>query len=133
MESHTPDQAFLTVIVLNGRERERIRHSMATTYNWHGASGRRYEYYAHAIGTTSFNDVPGNYIFAKHSDSGSASTLYIGQTTSLRDRITASHEKWPCVTRNGVTHIHQHVNSNAANRLSEEQDLIQAASPPCND
>ena len=28
--------------------------------------------------------------------------LYIGQTESFRNRLTASHEKWPCAVENNV-------------------------------
>ena len=36
---------------------------------WHGLSGRQYQYYIYSIGTT-FNAVPGNYIFAREVSPG---------------------------------------------------------------
>ena len=104
---------------------------MATT-TWIGASGARYTYEIHPVGTR-FNAVPANYIFAKLLTTGRSSALYIGQTDNLKERITPSHHKWPCAEQNGMTHIHVHRNASAAARLAEEQDLLNGMSPVCND
>ncbi|MCG8561525.1 MAG: hypothetical protein MI824_17130 [Hyphomicrobiales bacterium] len=98
---------------------------------WKGQSGRQYKYYVHDLDTR-WKDAPGNYIFAKKSGQGWVA-IYVGETESLRDRIP-NHEKWSCARRNGVTHIHAHVNNGGmAKRREEEDDLIAAHDPPCNE
>ena len=101
--------------------------------NWQGASGSTYTYWVADAGR-GFKDEPGNYIFAKETSQGRWTALYIGQTGSLRDRLTSSHEKWSCAKSNGATHIHTHTNSSGEEaRLNEEADLYVSQSPPCND
>ncbi len=104
---------------------------MAETIMWPGASGKEYKYWIHAIGTT-FKDEPGNYIFAKETSRGHWTPIYIGETNSLRDRLS-NHEKMSCVRRNGGTHIHAHTSSSDVNvRRAEESDLLDKWDPPCN-
>lgn len=98
------------------------------TYIWTGASGKKYEYNIYPMDTT-WNDVPGNYIFAKQS-SGSWEPLYIGQTGSFKDRLP-NHEARPCVLRNRGTHIHAHINRSEQARLDEESDLAANHKTPC--
>jgi hypothetical protein len=98
---------------------------------WPGASGKEYKYWIFPM-NTSFNDEPGNYIFAKETSPGKWSPIYIGETDSLKDRLS-NHEKMPCVNRYGGTHIHVHTNSSDEKvRRAEESDLIAKWSPPCN-
>lgn len=98
---------------------------------WEGKSGSTYGYWIYPLGKD-FNDQPGNYIYAKQTEPGRWRPLYIGQTSSLKDRL-ADHEKEACATRNGATHIHAHVNSGGeAARRTEESDLIEKWSPVCN-
>ena len=97
---------------------------------WTGASGKQYKYTVFAL-DTKWNDVAGNYIFAKESANG-WQPLYFGETVSFRARLVPSHEKLPCAHRNGITHIHAHANANGAARLAEESDLIAAYDAPCN-
>ena len=96
---------------------------------WKGQSGTSYEYFVHSL-ETKFKDLAGNYIFAKKQN-GLWVAVYIGQTTSLKDRLS-DHEKRDCAIRNGATHIHAHVNKSERNRLNEEKDLILLHSPVCN-
>lgn len=104
--------------------------SQEETMIWTGSSGKQYKYWVHPIGT-SFKDEPGNYIFAKVSQ-GEWTPLYIGETSSLQDRLPG-HEKLPCVERNSGTHVHAHITSGGKQaRLAEESDLLQAFNPPCN-
>lgn len=99
---------------------------------WEGVSGRKYGYWMHEIGT-SFKEAPGNYIYAKEVSPGRWKAVYIGQTSSLSDRL-GNHEKEACATRNGATHIHAHTNSSSEDtRTSEEVDLIKRWSPVCNE
>lgn len=85
---------------------------------------------------TSFNAVGGVYIFSKRAvdteGKGSHTFLYIGQTDSLKDRIS-NHEKWPCARRNGVNCICVHRDGSEDSRLAKEADLRAAHSTPCND
>jgi predicted GIY-YIG superfamily endonuclease len=98
---------------------------------WKGASGERYGYWIHIIGAT-FEDSPGNYIYAKETRPGYWSPVYIGQTSSLADRL-ADHENETCAKRNGATHIHTHTSSEVDRvRISEETDLIKVWNPICN-
>ena len=97
--------------------------------NWQGASGRVYTYGVYPL-NADWDDVPGNYIFARWVG-GRWVAIYIGQTSSFKDRLP-THEVWPCARRNGVTHIHAHTESNVVVRLAEERDLLANNNPPCN-
>ena len=104
----------------------------APSVTWPGKSGQKYEYRSYPLGTT-FKEIPGNYIFAKETQRGRWSACYIGQTDNLGERL-GNHEKEPCSTRAGATHIHVHGNGNGERaRLAEEADLILNSQPPCND
>ena len=94
------------------------------TIEWPSKSGTTYTYYIHPIGTI-FQDKPGNYVFAKEISPDHWKPLYFGETEHLSDRLTSSHEKLPCVRRNGGTYVHVHKSSaNASARRVEESDLI---------
>lgn len=97
---------------------------------WPGQSGKSYTYQIYPI-DQAFNDVGGNYIFAKVSG-GYWTPLYIGETNSLKNRLD-NHEKRPCALRNGATHIHAHANSGGQARLDEETDLVRKWKPTCNE
>lgn len=98
---------------------------------WEGVSGAQYSYWIYPIGAR-FKDEPGNYIYAKQVQPGRWRPVYIGQTSSLQDRL-ADHEKEACAKRNGATHVHAHTSSgDEAKRRSEEEDLIAKWSPACN-
>lgn len=102
-----------------------------------GDSGKRYDFIAYTADTT-FNDVGAVYIFTKrnlYSDgSYKYTSLYVGQTSSLQDRIP-SHEKWPCARKYGVNSICIRLDANVSSRLAIEEDLINWGNsrPPCND
>ncbi len=97
---------------------------------WVGRSDTHYVYEVYSP-SGNWNDVAGNYIFARQEPDGGWTALYIGETSSFRDRFS-SHERWPCATRHGATHVHAHVNTGATARRAEETDLIAAGIPPCN-
>lgn len=97
---------------------------------WTGHSGTEYTYTIFDINTF-FLPYEGNYIFARE-DGDYWYALYIGQTSNLQDRIS-DHEKWPCVSHHGATHIHVHFNTNRLLRQREETDLLRALATPCND
>lgn len=120
-----------SVIVFNQTlSRENLERNMATTHTWHGVSGKGYQYTVYNI-NTSWNDVPGNYIYAGQTSTG-WKAAYIGQTKSFKDRLP-DHNEEACAKRNGATHIHAHVNNGGeAARKAEEADLIKKHQPPCN-
>lgn len=105
---------------------------MADKVEWRGASGATYEYTVFPL-NTDWNDVAGNYIFAKIVD-GRWHAIYIGETSSLKDRpLGPGHDDWECGQRNGMTHIHARTNTGGqVVRRSEEADLIANYRPPCN-
>lgn len=101
------------------------------TIMWPGISGKQYKYWIHPI-NTSFKDEPGNYIFAKKTSSGEWTPIYIGETGSLKDRLS-NHNKMSCISRYGGTHIHAHTSSSDERvRRVEESDLLGKWNPPCN-
>jgi hypothetical protein len=100
------------------------------TINWPGTSGKTYLYYIIPMGT-SLQAKPGNYIFSRETKPGTWTPIYIGQTENLDIRFD-NHHKASCITRGGVTHIHQHLSGDEKSRLAEESDLVQKWKPPCN-
>jgi len=99
--------------------------------DWPGKSGKTYKYSTHTLGTR-FKELPGNYIYAKETEPRHWSPLYIGQASSLRDRL-ADHEKEACAVNNGAKHVHAHTSAKSENnRLAEETDLIAKWNPTCN-
>ncbi|MBN2412968.1 GIY-YIG nuclease family protein [candidate division KSB1 bacterium] len=98
---------------------------------WPGVSGKKYKYWIYPI-DTSLKEEGGNYIFALESSPGHWSSVYIGQTNNLNERLE-NHEKENCARSNGATHIHAHLNSLKQNRLNEELDLIKKWKPVCNE
>ncbi len=105
---------------------------MAERFTWRGESGKQYDYWVYPINTT-FKDEPGNYIYAKRNPAGVWQAVYIGQTSSLSQRL-ASHEKERSVIRNGgATHILAHLSTSALARRIEETDLIRSYRPPFNE
>jgi len=85
---------------------------MTGTYIWYGADGAPYEYRIYDLAAV-WNDVPGNYIFAKEPTmlGGQWMPLYIGQTNSFENRLGPSHDRWHEARQNGMTHIHAHTSS----------------------
>jgi hypothetical protein len=100
---------------------------------WVGADGTRYTYKVFPV-NAEWNDVPGNYIFAKRATLGGWIPLYIGETGSLQDRpLSPEHEKWGCAADRGMTHIHAHTSNPVRSvRTDEESNLRRRYSPPCN-
>ena len=81
---------------------------------------------------TSWNDVPGVYIFAGlDSTGGWWQAKYIGRTNSFKDRIP-NHERWEEARQTGATHVHARVVQGAAQQIEMEDALIRAYLPPLN-
>ena len=101
------------------------------TIKWTGKTGQTYLYYIFPIGHT-LKQVPGNYIFAKETQSGPWTSIYAGETGDLSERFD-NHHKMSCIKRNGATHIHAHESSSdASKRRVEEKDITDRWDPPCN-
>lgn len=94
---------------------------MAEEFIWNGAYGARYSYRIYPISFTFREDDEGNYIFAKRGGSG-WQAVYIGEGI-LNERV-AAHIRDSCVTRQGATHIHAHLNDENARPRAEEADLL---------
>lgn len=103
---------------------------MGNKCKWIGASGKEYLYDIYPI-DADWNDVAGNYIFAKETSPHNWEAVYIGETESFKDRLP-NHNELPCIRRNGGTHIHVRVNKDSLTRKAEETDLIATGKPPCN-
>ena len=100
--------------------------------NWPGQSGKEYKYQVYSI-DASLNPGPANYIYAKQSEDGSWTPLYIAQTRDLRQRLE-SFEKQDLAIHNGATHIHVHIiPEGKAARCDEEHDLVLCWQPICNE
>lgn len=105
---------------------------MTDTCKWTGASGTEYIYGIYPIKGTTWNDIPGNYIFARESKPHNWEAIYIGQTTSFKDRIP-DHDELPHIQRNKGTHVHIRIHYDSEARLAEEKDLLANHTTPCND
>jgi len=101
------------------------------TIQWDGKAGKTYKYWIYRIGQQ-LKAVPGNYVFAKETESNRFRPIYVGETANLSERFD-NHHKMDCIKANGATHICAHVNETGeANRRAEEQDIIAKWNPVCN-
>lgn len=89
--------------------------------NWTGKSGSQYTFTIYSK-DTKFNEIDGNYIFAKRTTTG-WDAVYIGEG-DLNTR-TQDEEHLKCAEQKGFTRYHVHVNKNETARKVEEIDLIQ--------
>jgi len=105
---------------------------MADQVKWQGESGKQYDYWVYPISTT-FKDEPGNYIYAKRNAAGSWQPVYIGQTSSLSQRLATHEKEESVIRRGGATHILAHLSANSLARRIEEADLIKRYRPPFNE
>ena len=106
--------------------------SAPSTYNWPGQSGREYEFDIYPL-NTSFEPLPGVYIYAKELSDGDWSPIYISQTRDLHQRLEG-HVNLQDAIEHGATHLHAHYcKAGQGARCSEEQDLIHRWRPECND
>ena len=106
-----------------------------STYRWGGDEFKVYK------PDTEWYDVGGVYIFAKRGawiglglGQGNPmdwEPLYVGETESFKNRLLASHEKWPAAVGLGATHIHTRNEVMIARKLLEVL-LIQKYDPPLN-
>ena len=108
---------------------------MSGTYIWRGEDGAPYEYRIYGP-DAKWNNVPGNYIFAKWEGSvlgGRWTPLYIGETENFERRLVPSHERWADALQHGMTHVHAHTSSPVQEtRRYEEWNLIRQCMPILN-
>jgi len=101
--------------------------TVETSVELRGRLGQ-YTYWVYPINTT-FKDEPGNYVYAKRNSAGQWEPVYIGQSSSLSQRL-ASLDAERTAIRFGATHILAHLNSDERARKNEETDLINTLAPP---
>jgi hypothetical protein len=84
----------------------------------------RHTFNIHTYGTK-FKDVAGLYIFCSINSSNQWVPLYIGQASSLSDRLS-NHERWKEAQSLGATHIHAKVVTPQGSRDQIEAELIES-------
>ncbi len=89
-----------------------------------------YEFYVRSH-TDTMPDQPGVYIFTGRNPHGQWVPYYVGQTTSLLDRIP-NHEQWDAAVRLGATHVHTLLIRTEKTRKIIEADVIKTARPTLN-
>ncbi len=100
--------------------------------SWLGESGKAYPYEVYPL-DVAFQNLPGNFIYAKQADDGSWVPIYIAQTRNLHQRLEG-HVSVDDAVQNGATHMHAHYDTvGQAARCTEERDLIQHWHPVLND
>lgn len=107
---------------------------MAIFINWIGASATPYTFEAYPAGTV-FNTVSGVYIFCRETSPGSWEALYVGETESLYQRLTAGiagHDGYHRARKAGMTHVAVHLVSGVPQRLRIETDLRHGLDPVAN-
>jgi len=106
--------------------------TLPTSCNWLGVSGAEYQYEIYSL-NTDFRPLPGNYIYARQSEEGSWTPVYIAQTRDLHQRLEG-HVRMDDAIANGATHLHAHYcAAGQAARCTEERDLIKYWQPVCNE
>lgn len=90
-----------------------------------------YEFSVHQH-NANWNATAGIYIFCGLNQRGQWFPLYIGQASSLAERVP-NHERWQEAVRLGATHVHAKVVSQQATRDQIEAELIQGYQPRLND
>ena len=116
---------------LFGRHRQ-TEEATSAFVNWPGQSGKDYAYEVYPL-ETSFQPLPGNYIYARQSEDGQWVPIYIAQTRDLHQRLEG-HVRTDDAIQNGATHLHAHYcSAGPAARCSEERDLILRWQPVCNE
>jgi hypothetical protein len=108
--------------------------SKERTIFWPGITGEEYKYCIYPIGT-SFDPVPGNYIFARETGPQTWTAVYVGETDNLDDLLSnpENYEKIADIRRYGSTHIHIHNHGfDSYDRRREAMDIRHKCHPPCN-
>ena len=79
---------------------------------------------------------PGVYIFSKGRPNAQGGNnheiLYIGETDTLKDKVTPNHEKWGDALHHGMNYVSVYVPFPVESREHIEKELIQHFKPPLN-
>lgn len=99
------------------------------------SNGNNHNFWLHPIGTN-YKDEPGVYAFARN-DSKAWTIVYIGETDSLKTRLTdqlKQHHRYQCaVVNEKATHLLTRIVAGGDQaRLDLETGLRQAYEPACN-
>ena len=96
----------------------------------------KYQFVVYDLNGPAYN-VPGVYIFSKGRPNAQGGNthqiLYIGESETLKDRVTPNHEKWDDAIRQGMNFVSIYVPYSAETRQGIEKELIQHFKPPLND
>ncbi len=99
---------------------------------FYGASGNQYVFEV-CPKDTQFLNLGGVYIFTRQSvdyqGKVSFQPLYIGQTSSLTQRLTPRHEAWGEALTKGFNTLCVYIDLNESSRKSCERDLINNYNP----
>ena len=104
------------------------------TYTIQDSYGESYTFNLHRKGTP-FPAIAGVYIFLKENSSGLYDIIYIGQTSSFKDRIDddfTNHTQYECI-KNKYTHIATLDVPREQQRLDIERRLIRSKNTSCNE
>ena len=108
---------------------------MADQLLLHDATGNKFKFYRHPIGTN-YKDLPGVYAFVR--DDGEQWTIvYIGEAESLKDRLFTNlkqHHRYQCAveTEGASDFLTRTVSGTDEVRLDLETRLRQNYDPACN-
>jgi hypothetical protein len=121
--------SFITHLFSRHRQSESAPSNLVS---WAGKSGKGYQYEVFPL-ESSFQPLPGNYIYAQQTEEGQWVPVYIAQTRDMHQRLEG-HVTREDAMASGATHIHAHYcSAGQAARCSEERDLIQQWQPVCNE
>ena len=104
-----------------------------STISINGASGKTYNFNVYPLSSLgNFKEFKCCYAFTTtaYNPVADREILYIGETVNAKNRLTNSHEKVPCVRRNGGRYICIHATDS---HVAVEKDLLANRNPVCND
>lgn len=102
------------------------------TCNFKTIDGDAVQFYVYpAKDARNWADKPGLYIFGSYTQTGSILAHYIGQASSLKDRL-ANHERWDEAENLGADLILARIEPTQSGRDSKERDLIENYKPKLN-
>lgn len=96
----------------------------------------KYQFVVYDLNGIEYN-APGVYIFSKGRPNAQGGNnheiLYIGETESLKDRLTPNHEKWIDALHHGMNYVSVYMPNPVESRQHIEKELIHHFNPPLND
>lgn len=103
---------------------------MVTNIDWLAPNGRKLSFQV-LRHDSNWKHVSGLYMFCRQELNGTYIPLYIGQATSLKDRLP-NHEQWSPAVRKGADSVHAVVVPSQADRDYFEECLIRQYQPNLN-